>query len=255
MMFPELPLLERLAAARKAGFDAVEIQFPYEFPLEDVASAQAKAGIEIVLINIPIGNAPKGERGLAVLPDRVDEFRAAIAQCRHLCGEARRQARQSPAGHRAARRRPRRGRARRCSTICATPPRSSARSAALPCIEGLNTRDIPGFFISQPGRDRGADRGSGDAQLALLYDLYHAQIMEGDLIPGLTRYKAASATSSSPTRPAATSPAPASSTTRTSCRRSTNPAMSAGRGRSTSPRRPHRGQPRLVRALAAEVAT
>lgn len=188
MLFPELPLLERLAAARKAGFDAVEIQFPYEAPLDDVATAQAKAGVEIVLINIPIGNAAKGERGLGVLPDRVDEFRAAIAQCRtyaeklgakrvnFLPGIA-------PPGA---------DRARARATLLDNLRYAAAeldKIGVLPCIEGLNTRDVPGFFISRPAEIVALIEEAATPNLALLYDLYHAQIMEGDLIPGLTRYK------------------------------------------------------------------
>jgi hydroxypyruvate isomerase len=188
MLFPELPLLERLAAARKAGFDAVEIQFPYEFPLEDVAKAQANAGVEIVLINIPIGNAPKGERGLAVLPDRIDEFRNCVEQCRTYAeklGAKRVNFLPGIAPEGADR-----AKARACLIDnLRYAAKELGKIGALPCIEGLNTRDIPGFFISRPAEIVALIEEVNTPNLALLYDLYHAQIMEGDLIPGLTRYK------------------------------------------------------------------
>ena len=77
-MFQELDLLDRFAAVRAAGFDAAEIQFPYDTPVEDIAAASAAAGVEIVLFNVPPGDFAAGERGLAALPGREADFRAAV---------------------------------------------------------------------------------------------------------------------------------------------------------------------------------
>ena|SRR5688572_1804409 len=83
-MFKERPLLERFAAARAAGFPAVEIQFPYEAPLADVVRAKEQAGLLVDLINLPAGDFSTGVRGIAALPDprHAAEFRAGVARGR-----------------------------------------------------------------------------------------------------------------------------------------------------------------------------
>ena len=84
MLFKERPLLERFAAARAAGFDAVEIQFPYDTPLADLVRARAEAGVAVDLINLPAGDFATGVRGIAGLPDarHAAEFRDAVAMGR-----------------------------------------------------------------------------------------------------------------------------------------------------------------------------
>ena len=79
MLFTEYALPDRMAAAADAGFAAVEIQFPYEFPAETLAKAREAAGVEIVLINFPAGDLEAGDRGIACLPDREVEFRKGVA--------------------------------------------------------------------------------------------------------------------------------------------------------------------------------
>ena len=77
-LFPELPFLERFAAAARAGFRYVEYQFPYEWPAEELARRARAAGVQVVLHNLPAGDFAKGERGIACLPGREGEFRAAV---------------------------------------------------------------------------------------------------------------------------------------------------------------------------------
>ena len=188
MLFTELRLLERFAAAREAGFTAVEIQFPYEAQLEDLARAVEGAGVAVTLINFPAGDMAKGDRGLGALPGRVEEFRAGIPRAR---GYAERLG------------------AARINLLAGVPPRDAdpgaCRAAMLEnmyeaaravtdigatvVIEAINTRDVPGFYVrhSQQAIDL-IDAVGGD-NIALQYDLYHMQIMEGDLIPTLTRLK------------------------------------------------------------------
>ena len=79
MLFNEVPFLERFALAAKAGFEGVEYLFPYEFD-EDGASRRPRSQrSEQVLHNLPAGNWAGGERGIAILPDRIDEFRRGVA--------------------------------------------------------------------------------------------------------------------------------------------------------------------------------
>jgi hydroxypyruvate isomerase len=75
LMFPELAFLDRINAAAGAGFKAVECQFPYHVDAIDIADACAVAGVKLALINAPPGNWEAGERGLAALPGREQEFR------------------------------------------------------------------------------------------------------------------------------------------------------------------------------------
>ena len=78
MMFNELPFLDRFAAARAAGFEAVEFLFPYEFPAAEIATRLKDNGLAQVLFNGPPGDWSNGERGIACLPDRRGEFREGI---------------------------------------------------------------------------------------------------------------------------------------------------------------------------------
>jgi hydroxypyruvate isomerase len=79
MLFTEVPFLQRFARARKAGFEAVEFLFPYEFEKHAVKQALSENGLKQALFNLPSGDWAAGERGLAILPDRVEEFRRGVA--------------------------------------------------------------------------------------------------------------------------------------------------------------------------------
>lgn len=79
--FREVPFAARFAAAAAQGFRHVEYQFPYESGTAAAVAGWARAaGVEVVLHNITAGNEAAGDRGIASLPDRVDEFRAGVAQ-------------------------------------------------------------------------------------------------------------------------------------------------------------------------------
>jgi hydroxypyruvate isomerase len=78
MLFTELPFLERFAAARKSGFHAVEYQYPYDFAPADIAAAVREAGVQVVLHNVPRGDAARGEHGHGCLPGGEDAFREGL---------------------------------------------------------------------------------------------------------------------------------------------------------------------------------
>ncbi|APH54267.1 Hydroxypyruvate isomerase [Granulibacter bethesdensis] len=82
-LFTEFDFLERFQQAASANFSAVECLFPYAVPADHIDSVLKKTGLKMVLINAPAGNWDKGERGLAALPDRQDEFRAGFLQALH----------------------------------------------------------------------------------------------------------------------------------------------------------------------------
>lgn len=79
-LFTELPFLDRFAAAREAGFEAVEFQFPYDFTPQEIAARVKDAGLMVVLFNLPPGDFAAGERGLACHPRREKEFAAGVSE-------------------------------------------------------------------------------------------------------------------------------------------------------------------------------
>ncbi len=80
LLFTELPMLARIAAAKQAGFAGVEIQFPYTVPAAELKAALDAAGMPLVLINLPAGDLLDGGAGLACVPDCQAEFDAALAE-------------------------------------------------------------------------------------------------------------------------------------------------------------------------------
>src|SRR5678815_3725592 len=78
MLYPELDFLDRLGAAARDGFAAVEFLFPYAYDAREIARRLADHGLAQVLFNAPPGNWDAGERGIACLPGRDDEFRDGV---------------------------------------------------------------------------------------------------------------------------------------------------------------------------------
>jgi hydroxypyruvate isomerase len=183
MLFPLLDFLDRFAAARAAGFRAVEYQFPYDHDAKEVARRVRDARLEVVLHNLPLGGNPKVERGIACLPGREREFRdnvergieyALAAGCPRLnciSGIA-------PAD-------------KEHVDVLVGNLRYAARklgAAGLQLmLEPVSTRTVPGFILnrSQPAIDVLNAVGEGNAFLQ--YDLFHMQIMEGDLAATIER--------------------------------------------------------------------
>jgi hydroxypyruvate isomerase len=180
MLFTEAPLIERFERAARAGFAAVEIQFPYDVPAEELQAALLRNKLSLVLFNLPAGDWAAGERGIACHPDRVDEFRqgidAALAyaaalgvpQLNCLAGIRPAQVPADTARHVLA------GNLRHAAL------RLKAHGLKL-LIEPINTHDIPGFFLhgTRQALDLIAEVGADN--LFLQYDVYHMQRMEGDL--------------------------------------------------------------------------
>lgn len=179
-LFHELPFLERFAAARAAGFEAVEYVCLYDHP-PDVLAAPLKAnGLKQVLLNVPHGAWDKGERGIAILPERVGEFRASIdatiAYCRALdCGAVNCLAGIAPPGAD-----PARLRDTLLENLRFAAPRLEGEGIRL-LIEPINTRDIPGFYLTHTRQAADIIAAVGGTNLFIQHDLYHMQVMEGDL--------------------------------------------------------------------------
>ncbi|WP_108446348.1 2-oxo-tetronate isomerase [Halomonas denitrificans] len=184
MLFQEHAFLDRFAAAAGAGFRGVEYLFPYAHSPEALRTALDENGVEQVLFNLPPGDWEAGERGLASLPGREAEFRDAVIE-----GLRYAEALDCPSVHAMAGLLPENadGEVREAhhATFLAN-LRFAAGEAAKAgrdlLIEPINTRDMPGYFLSRQDQALSVLEAVGSDNLRLQFDLYHCQIMEGDLI-------------------------------------------------------------------------
>ena len=180
MLFTELPFMDRFAAAKAAGFDAVEYLFPYAYAKEDLAAALKTHGLTQVLHNLPAGNWEAGERGIACHPDRIGEFaegvNAAIEYAKALgCPRVNCLVGKLPAHVN-------RDQAR--TTLVENLRFAAARLKAHRIqllIEPVNPFDIPGFFLTRTDEALALVRDVGSDNLYVQYDIYHAQRVEGEL--------------------------------------------------------------------------
>ncbi|WP_127999967.1 2-oxo-tetronate isomerase [Piscinibacter defluvii] len=185
MMYGEHAFLERFAAAAADGFEAVEYLFPYEHPAVELAARLAGHGLRQVLFNAPPGDWAAGERGLACLPGREDEFRRGIAQAIEYaqalgCPRVHVMAGLAPAGA---------DRAALRATYVQRLAWAAAQAGALQfLIEPINSRDIPGFFLNRQDEAHAVVAEVGAPNLKVQMDLYHCQIVEGDLAMKLRQY-------------------------------------------------------------------
>ena len=187
MMFNEVPFLDRFKAAAAAGFTAVEFLFPYEFSPEEVESKAKAAGTQIVLFNMPAGNWAAGERGITGLPGREAEFREGVEKAlvyAERLGTPRLHAMAgiAPAGADTAA-----CRATLTANLKYAAEKLAAKNITL-LLEAINTRDMPGFIVSTQKDSHAICETVGAPNLKMQMDLYHMQVMEGDLATSLKRY-------------------------------------------------------------------
>jgi hydroxypyruvate isomerase len=180
MMFNEVPFPERFAAAAKAGFKAVEFLFPYDYPVADVARWLKDAGLKSALFNMPPGDWAAGERGLASLPGREDEFSAGVDKALEYA-----LAMGTPTLHAMAGLFPEGAdrewhRSVFVDNIGLAAKRLAEHGLTL-VIEPINTRDMPGYFLNTQAEAHAIRRELDEPNLKVQMDFYHAQIMEGDL--------------------------------------------------------------------------
>ena len=180
MMFQEHEFLDRFRAARNAGFAGVEFLFPYDFAADDIVRQLRQADLAQVLFNLPPGEWTKGERGLAALPGREEEFRTSVETALEYA-----QALDCPTLHCMAAMVPAGVDREQCERTYTANLRIAARACAEAgrtlVIEPINTRDMPGYFLTHQGQGRAIIEAVGEPNLKLQLDLYHCQIMEGDL--------------------------------------------------------------------------
>jgi len=187
LLFPQLPFLERFAAAASAGFRYVEYQFPYAFGgAREIAQRARDAGVEVVLHNLPAGDAARGDRGIACQPARAAEFREGVERAIEYAKAA-----GCP----------------RLNALAGIPPAGLARDAAKETLvdnlrhaaakcaaagltlltEPINPRTVPGFLLNTSKDGIEAIDAVGADNLKLQYDVFHMQIVEGDLAKTIER--------------------------------------------------------------------
>ncbi|HEX5804745.1 MAG TPA: hydroxypyruvate isomerase [Macromonas sp.] len=187
LLYPELPFLDRFAAAARSGFRAVEFQFPYAFDVADIAQRLKEHRLQLVLHNLPAGDWAAGERGIACHPERVDEFRAGVQQAlayARVLGTPRLNclAGVLPSGVSQE--------AAQATLVANLRHAATALQAAgiELLVEFINTFDIPGFFVHRTDQALALLDEVAHPNLKLQYDLYHAQRMEGNLVHTLRQH-------------------------------------------------------------------
>jgi hydroxypyruvate isomerase len=189
MLFTEHPFLDRFERAARAGFESVEFLFPYAFPAAEIKARLNANRLKLVLHNLPAGDWDAGERGIACLPDRVDEFREGVARAidyatalgaprvNCLAGKA-------PLGA--------------SDEILRKTFVANLRYAAAELkkadirllIEPINNYDIPGFYLNRTTQAISIMDEVDSNNLFLQYDVYHAQRFEGELAATMARHLA-----------------------------------------------------------------
>jgi hydroxypyruvate isomerase len=187
MLFNEVPFLDRFERAAAAGFDAVEFLFPYAHPTREIKARLEAHRLALVLHNLPAGDWDAGERGIACLPGRVDEFRAGVAralevasalgvpQLNCLAGKA------PPGADEALLRRTFVANLRFAATAL-------KKAGIRLLVEPINGWDIPGFYLQRTAQAIELMDEVDSDNLWLQYDIYHAQRMEGELAATLERH-------------------------------------------------------------------
>lgn len=187
MLFTELPFLDRFAAASQAGFTHVEFLFPYDHAPEHIKELLDQNGLTLVLHNLPAGDWAAGERGIAADPARVDEFRAGVARAityakvlgapRLNCLAGKANPAFTPEEH--------------WATLAANLRFAAEALAAADLtllIEPINHFDIPGFVVNRTQQALDLIAQIGQPNVAVQYDIYHAQREEGNITPTLRQH-------------------------------------------------------------------
>jgi hydroxypyruvate isomerase len=189
-LFNEVPFLARFGEAAHAGFRAVEFAFAYEYRVQELVAEQREHKLDVVLINAPPGDWEAGDRGLASVPGREHEFTASIANALAYaqalsCSRIHVMAGVVPPGADDAERE------RRMRTYVRNLKHAVAEAAAQNAtilIESINPRDVPGYLLTTQAQAHAVRAEIGARNLKVQMDLYHAQIVEGDLTEKLQRW-------------------------------------------------------------------
>ena len=186
LLFNEFDFLDRFEAAAEAGFEAVEFLFPYAWPASEIAERLDRHELKLVLHNLPPGDWDAGERGIACLPDRVDEFRSGVAR-----GIEYAKALYCPQLNCLAGIRPGHVTQEQARSTLVSNLRFAAtefqKSGLRLLLEPINTFDMPGFFLNRSDQAAAILDEVDAPNIFIQYDIYHAQRMEGELANTIAR--------------------------------------------------------------------
>ena len=185
MMFTEWDFLDRFAAAADHGFRAVEFLFPYAHAPDAIAERLQASRLELALFNLPPGNWEAGERGLAAIPGRAAEFRAALETALPYAQATGVKRLHLMSGLAA------RGSDEARATYVGAIRHACALVAPLGIdilIEPINGRDMPGYFLNDFPFATALIGEMALPNLKLQFDIYHRQILHGDVMKGLDAY-------------------------------------------------------------------
>ena len=185
-LFTERPLLERIDAAARAGFKAIELQLPYDVPASAVKEAVERNKLTVLGINTLPGDLEKGEFGFAAMPGRERDwqqsFRKALDYISAIGGSA---------IHCLAGRLPPEQRPAADRTFVANLQRAADEAAeknVTLLIEPINQRDRPNYFLNRVEHAADVIAKAGRANIKIQFDFYHVQIVGGDLVHRLEQY-------------------------------------------------------------------
>lgn len=185
-LWPDRPLLDRIDAAARAGFRAIELHWPYEVAADDVRRRCAAHGLTLLGVNTVRGDVAAGEFGLGALPGREAEFQAAVDQSIAFCVGAGGNAVHCMAGVV-----PPAGRDRARAVLLDNLRAASAKAephGITLLLEPLNPRDAPGYFYSTAAEGAAIVEAAGRANIKLMFDCYHVGSSEGAVIANLERF-------------------------------------------------------------------
>ncbi|MEX2628465.1 MAG: TIM barrel protein [Tistlia sp.] len=184
-LWPDRPLPERVEAAARAGFRAIELHWPYEdMTAADMKAACGRLGLTLLGLNTAVGDATRGDFGLGAVPGREAEFRAAVEQAVAYCRGS-----GATAIHCMAGAVPEAERARGRETLLRNLEVAAGLAGDLTLLlEPINRRDKPGYFYSRAGEAAEIIAELGLPNVKLMFDVYHVGVGEGDVLTRLERH-------------------------------------------------------------------
>ncbi len=186
MMYTEVPFLERFALAAADGFVGVEFLFPYEYDAHELKTLLDKHGLRQALFNAPPGDWDNGERGIASLPGRENEFFSAIEKALQYASVLDCKTVHVMAGNTVPLMLPQRQRAIFKANLCKAADMAMKQGVTL-VLEAINHRNMPQFFLERQDDTQAIISELGKPNIAAQFDIYHCQITEGDVATRLKR--------------------------------------------------------------------
>jgi hydroxypyruvate isomerase len=185
-LWPDRPLLQRIDAAARAGFKAIEVHWPYDVPADEVKAACSANGLTMLGLNTVRGDVAKGDFGLGAVPGRERDFAAAVDQSVAYCVASGFSAIHAMAGVVPPERK---AEAREIfrSNLASAAAKAAAHGLTI-LLEPVNQRDAPGYFYSTVEEADAMIKAVGAPNIKLMFDVYHVGVSQGDVLRRLERY-------------------------------------------------------------------